>query len=97
MGLKIAGAIAFVATAWYLIEFFVFAAKFRRDNYSVWKACGMPDSFGINGQFFYLGVVFGWKSVPYDAQAPQRARILRLRCLFIVGILTYLMLLALTI
>lgn len=97
MGIQIAGAIAFVVTAWYLIEFFVFAVKFKRDNYSVWESCGMPDSFGINGQMFYLGVVFGWKPVPYDAQAPQRARILRLRCLFVVGILAYFTLLALTI
>lgn len=97
MILKIAGAIAFVATAWYLIEFFVFAARFRRDNPSVWKAYGMPDSFGVKGQFFYLCLVFGWKSTPYDAQASQRARIYRLRCLFVVGIFAYLILLTLTI
>lgn len=94
---KIIGAVAFLATAWYLVEFFVFAYKFKRDNYSLWQSCGMPDSFGINGQVFYLGVVFGRKSIPSDVRISQSSRVLRLRCLFVIGLVAYLLLLAVTI
>ncbi|HET7662750.1 MAG TPA: hypothetical protein VFK31_03845 [Rhodanobacteraceae bacterium] len=96
MLVKILFAVGIFATAWYLIEFFVFIHKFRRDNGDANKGFGIIDSFDINSQFFYFGVIFGWNRMPKEVMVAYKAQILRIRCLCVIIIAAYLPLIVLT-
>lgn len=96
MLIKVLFAIGIVATVWYLIEFFVFVGRFRRANGLSGKGFGVIISFDINTQFFYLGVVFGWRRVDKSAIVAYKVQILRIRCLCAVCLAAYLPLIVLT-
>lgn len=89
---KIVAALAFILTAWYLVEFFLFAYHFKKNDNALWRSIGTPESFGINGQLTYLSIVWGRKSIPETVKHSYRLKFLRLRVLFIAAIVSYLIL-----
>ena len=81
IAIKIAAAIGFAATAWYLAELFIFATKFRRDDEALWSQIGRPERFGISGQTKFLMVALGMKQLPPEAANRYKARFIRIRIL----------------
>lgn len=88
--------IAFVATVWYLVEFFAFAGNVKKNENSFWTTAGMPERFGIAGQLTYFRIVWGLYATPPGIRQRYGRQFWRLRALFVLAVVCYIALLALT-
>lgn|SRR5690606_29009733 len=94
--MKIVAAIAFIATAWYLLELFLFASRFRSDSKELWVELGKPERFGIAGQTTFLLIALGVKSLPNDVLARYQHRFIRIRILLAVLVVAFIALAIMT-
>lgn len=94
--IRVAAAIGFIATAWYLLELFFFASRFRRDDKDLWIDFGQPERFGISGQWIFLSLALGIKRLPSDALARYQHRFIRIRLLLAILLVAFLTLAILT-
>ena len=90
MNIKIAAAVGFISTAWYLIEFFLFATAFRKHSAELWASYGRPERFGIYGQTVFLQIALGIKKLPSGVKKQYIKRFIRIRILLVCGLLAFL-------
>ena len=86
INIKIAAAIGFIATALYLLEFFLFATAFRKHSAELWASYGRPERFGIYGQTVFLQIALGMKKLPADTEKRYLKRFVRMRILLVIGL-----------
>lgn len=93
---KVFLAIGVISTAWYMVENFFFIKLLSKNQKLKEGPCGSFELFSINSQVKYLKMIFSLGKDSLINFSIYKARVIRIRALFIVMFIAYILIFCIT-